>query len=198
MSGSKCVKPPRKAYTKEPNEMTHQEKLKLIDEELNSFYKYCQQAGFTEEEMDIICQPLVAAMRRSWLQLVLRATVILVVIGTVACAAAQLDFVGTHLSAITRVLAVKILPFWNWQYLYRENCMMNNPFYNEYPITEEDCVTCEAVETIDRLSDVHYRHLVDNYLNRDAPAIITDAMDSWGVMNTDHFWFDNITHVRHP
>lgn len=55
--------------------------------------------------------------------------------------------------------------------------------------------TCEALETIDRLSDVRYRNLVDNYLNRDAPAIITDAMDSWAVMNTDYFWFDNITHV---
>lgn len=55
--------------------------------------------------------------------------------------------------------------------------------------------TCEALETIDRLSDVRYRNLVDNYLSRDAPAIITDAMDSWTVMNTDYFWFDNITHV---
>lgn len=55
--------------------------------------------------------------------------------------------------------------------------------------------TCEALETIDRLSDVRYRNLVDNYLSRDAPAIITDAMDSWAVMNTDYFWFDNITHV---
>ncbi|CAG5103979.1 Protein of unknown function [Cotesia congregata] len=199
MSSNKCVKAPRKAYTKEPQDMSHQEKLRLIDDELNSFYRYCQQAGFTEEEMDIICQPLVAAMRRSWLQLVLRATVILVVIGTITCAAIQLDFVGTHFSALSRLLAVKILPFWNWQHLYRENCMMNNPFYTEYPIAEVDCVvsyrTCESVETIDRLSDVRYRQLVDNYLSRDAPAIITDAMDTWAAINTDYFWFDNITHL---
>lgn len=64
-------------------------------------------------------------------------------------------------------------------------------------IISEACFlqTCEALETIDRLSDVRYRNLVDNYLSRDAPAIITDAMDSWAVMNTDYFWFDNITHV---
>lgn len=145
--------------------------------------------------MDIICQPLVAAMRWSWLQLVLRATLILIIIGTIACLAAQLDFVGTHFSAIGRLLLIKILPIWNWQPLYYENCMINNPFYNDYTITEEDCVTCEALETIDRLSDVRYRQLVDNYLSRDAPAIITDAMNSWTVMNTDYFWFDNITHV---
>lgn len=39
MSGNKCVKPPRKPYTKEPHEMSHSEKLRLIDDELNSFYK---------------------------------------------------------------------------------------------------------------------------------------------------------------
>ncbi|XP_011693798.1 PREDICTED: uncharacterized protein LOC108783363 [Cyphomyrmex costatus] len=195
MSSSKCVKQPRKAYTKEQHEMTHSEKLRLIDDELNSFYKYCQQAGFTEEEMDIICQPLVAAMRRSWLQLVFRGTLVLIVLGTLACLAAQLDFVGTHFTALSRLLLIKVLPIWNWQPLYYENCMINNPFYNDYTITEEDCVTCEALETIDRLSDVRYRNLVDNYLNRDAPAIITDAMDSWAVMNTDYFWFDNITHL---
>lgn len=39
MSGSKCVKPPRKAYAKEPHEMSHAEKLRLIDDDLNSFYK---------------------------------------------------------------------------------------------------------------------------------------------------------------
>lgn len=102
--------------------------------------RYCQQAGFTEEEMDIICQPLVAAMRRSWLQLVFQATLVLVAVGTLVCLAAQLDFVGAHLSAVGRLLMIKVLPIWNWQPLYYENCMMNNPFYNDYTLTEEDCV----------------------------------------------------------
>lgn len=190
--------------------------------------------------MEIICQPLVAAMRRTWLQLVFRGTMVLIMLGTFACLAAQIDFVGAHFTAISRLLLLKVLPIWNWQPLYYENCMINNPFYSDYPITEEDCVvrdlplyaaeigarriaprtivqfrkeeeeeeidgqnsidlfflqTCEALETIDRLSNVGYRQLVDNYLSRDAPAIITDAMDSWAVMNTDYFWFDNITHV---
>lgn len=56
--------------------------------------------------------------------------------------------------------------------------------------------SCESLENIDRISEVRYRYLVENYLNRDVPAIITDAMSSWAAMNTDFFWFDNITHVR--
>ncbi|XP_031782233.1 uncharacterized protein LOC103317435 [Nasonia vitripennis] len=196
MSSNKgSVKPPRKLTAKEPHEMSHAEKLRLIDDELNAFYKYCQQAGFTEEEMDIICHPLVAAMRRSWLQLVFQASLILIGIGTLICLAGQLDFVGAHFSALGRLVMIKLLPVWNWQPLYYENCMMNNPFYQDYPISEEDCVACEALESIDRLSDVRYRQLVDNYFSRDAPAIITDAMHSWSAMNTDFFWFENITQL---
>jgi hypothetical protein len=97
--------------------------------------------------MDIICQPLVAAMRRSWLQLVFQVTLVLIAMGTLVCLAAQLDFVGAHFSAIGRLLMIKVLPIWNWQPLYYENCMMNNPFYNDYAVTEEDCVVSNWIST---------------------------------------------------
>ena len=56
--------------------------------------------------------------------------------------------------------------------------------------------SCEALEHVDRLGGVAYEQLLDGYLNRDAPLIVVDAMESWPVMNTDDFWFDNITQVR--
>nr|CAD7401285.1 unnamed protein product [Timema poppensis] len=55
--------------------------------------------------------------------------------------------------------------------------------------------SCEALEQVDRLGSVAYEHLLDSYLNRDAPLIVMDAMESWAVMNTDNFWFDNITQL---
>lgn len=39
MSSNKCVKQLRKNYVKEQQEMSHSEKLRLIDDELNAFYK---------------------------------------------------------------------------------------------------------------------------------------------------------------
>ena len=39
MSNNKCVKQLRKNYVKEQQEMSHSEKLRLIDDELNAFYK---------------------------------------------------------------------------------------------------------------------------------------------------------------
>jgi len=57
--------------------------------------------------------------------------------------------------------------------------------------------SCEALEHVDRLGGVAYEQLLDGYLNRDAPLIVVDAMESWPVMNTDDFWFDNITQVSY-
>ena len=33
------------------------------------------------------------------------------------------------------------------------------------------------------------------FLSKDYPFIVLDAIDNWPVMNTDNFWFDNITEV---
>lgn len=54
---------------------------------------------------------------------------------------------------------------------------------------------CESLQRVDRLSRVSYEHLLDNYLSRDAPVIVTDAMESWPVMTSEPFYFDNITQV---
>ncbi|CAB0017609.1 unnamed protein product, partial [Nesidiocoris tenuis] len=53
--------------------------------------------------------------------------------------------------------------------------------------------TCETVDSIHVLSNLDYEMLVENYLNRDIPLIVVDAMDQWPVMLTDEFYFDNIT-----
>ncbi|CAB0011003.1 unnamed protein product [Nesidiocoris tenuis] len=57
--------------------------------------------------------------------------------------------------------------------------------------------TCETVDSIHVLSNLDYEMLVENYLNRDIPLIVVDAMDQWPVMLTDEFYFDNITDVSH-
>ena len=54
---------------------------------------------------------------------------------------------------------------------------------------------CESVEVLDVLSSVPVTVATDEYLRDDRPFLVTDAMQDWPVMNTDDFWFDNITEV---
>nr|CAD7604842.1 unnamed protein product [Timema genevievae] len=175
--------------------MDYQEKLKVLDEELMSFYQYCQQVGFSEAEMDVICAPLVSSLRKSFFKKVIKYIIIVLTFVAFAYGLCQVDSVSLHFSAVGRLLMIKLLPFWDWTAMFYESCLVSNPFYGEYQLTEEDCVSCEALEQVDRLGSVAYEHLLDSYLNRDAPLIVMDAMESWPVMNTDNFWFDNITQL---
>lgn len=63
---------------------------------------------------------------------------------------------------------------------------------------DNNCVywqTCEVLDQVDRVNKASYDFLLDSYLNRDAPFIVTDAMNDWPVMNTEQFYFENITQV---
>ncbi|XP_049766994.1 uncharacterized protein LOC126100432 [Schistocerca cancellata] len=191
MSTQKSTPKPQK----KTKEMEYEEKLKLLDAELMSFYQYCKQAGFTPAEMDIICAPLVASLRKHFLKKVAKVVSSIVIVAAVLYGFLQIDVVNNHASALGRLLLIKLLPVWDWTYLFYESCLVTNPFYGDYSLTEEDCISCETLDAIDRVGGVSYEQLLDNYLSRDAPLIVVDAMDSWPVMNTDDFWFDNITQL---
>lgn len=65
-----------------------------------------------------------------------------------------ISFINSHLSAISRIILIKLLPIWDWQQLTDENCLIgpifarpstidaaiDEPIYNLY---EEDCALCE-------------------------------------------------------
>ncbi|XP_054280611.1 uncharacterized protein LOC128998487 [Macrosteles quadrilineatus] len=180
---------------KRQKELEYCEKLRLMDAELMSFYQYCQQQGFTSAEMEVICAPLLQAVRRSTLRRVLRTSLFLLVLILAVYWLVTLPTVRLHLTAVARILMIKALPLWDWRPLFYESCLMNNPFYEGYRLSEDDCVSCEVLDHVDRLNKVSYNLVLDSYLNRDAPFIVTDAMDSWPVMRTDEFYFDNITQL---
>jgi hypothetical protein len=37
--------------------------------------------------------------------------------------------------------------------------------------------------------------VIEEFIKRERPLVVTDAMSEWTIMKTDHFWFDNITEV---
>ncbi|KAL1129794.1 hypothetical protein AAG570_012738 [Ranatra chinensis] len=171
------------------------EKLRLVDSELVSFYQYCQQMGFTPSEMEVICSPLFDVMQKNNLKRIFKVIISLLVLCATIYAATQVGSIAIHASAFGRIAMIKILPLWDWRHLFYETCLIGNPFYGEYTLTEDDCVSCESLESIDIANKVSYDFLLDNYLNRDAPIIITDAMDNWPAMNSDDFLFNNISQI---
>lgn len=176
-------------------EMEMDEKLHILDQDLLSFCQYCEQAGFTPEEMQTICTPLGSTFRRNNIKRALKIITILGILAIGLYAASHVNAVNMHMSAMGRILLIQLLPIWDWTRIFYENCLVNNPMYQGFALTEDDCLSCEAIERVERISDANFHSLVDKYLSRDGPVIIVDAMTEWPVMKTDNFYFDNITSI---
>ncbi|ODN04667.1 hypothetical protein Ocin01_02026 [Orchesella cincta] len=56
-------------------------------------------------------------------------------------------------------------------------------------------ILCETLEGIERVGNISQAAVIEQYIKRERPFIVTDAMDDWHVMKTDQFWFDNITEI---
>ncbi|XP_014247166.1 uncharacterized protein LOC106665339 isoform X2 [Cimex lectularius] len=185
---NKPLKPAKKA-----KEFEICEKMNLIDAELVSFYEFCEQMGFTSKEMEVICSPLNDIMCKNNFKKLIKLIVILSVLFGFAYGSSQMTSITVHATALGRIALIKVLSLWDWRYLFYESCLLENPLYGEYTLTKDDCITCEALDSITVINRINYELLLDNYFNRDIPVIITDAMDKWPVMITDEFYFDNIT-----
>ena len=74
---------------------------------------------------------------------------------------------------------LQILPYWDWTKYYDNDCLIENPFYEANQLTEEDCMDCQNLNTIQRKSNVSQSEMAEDYLKGDIPVIITDAMMDW-------------------
>ncbi|KAK6643363.1 hypothetical protein RUM43_004868 [Polyplax serrata] len=173
--------------------MERSEKLKVIDEELLSFYQYCQNAGFSQSEMEVICAPLTTALRQNNMRRNLKLFALVGIFLVCVYTASEVHSVNTHFTALGRLLMIKMLPIWDWTTMFYETCLISNPMYKGYSLQKEDCLTCETLDRVERISEVSFNRLLDDYLVRDRPVIVVDAMTYWPVMNTHHFYFENIT-----
>ncbi|CAH0713484.1 unnamed protein product, partial [Brenthis ino] len=164
--------------------MSQREKFELINSEVRSFYEYCKEAGMSDEEMDIICRPLTNAVRKASIKRWTRVFLILVMILAIGYTVSQTDTFQWHATAIARITLIKLLPIWDWTPLYYNKCLIerSQPQNLENDIVSPtDCITCEAVKYIARISDTNYNEVFNHHLLRGAPVIVTDAYYDWSV-----------------
>ncbi|XP_023938057.1 uncharacterized protein LOC112045904 [Bicyclus anynana] len=164
-----------------PN-MSQREKFELINSEVRSFYEYCKEAGMSDEEMDIICRPLTNAVRKATIKRWTRLFLLLVMIIAIGYTVSQTDTFQWHATAIVRISLIKLLPIWDWTPLYYSKCLIERSQpQNVDLVSPTDCVTCEAIRTIVRVSDTSYTEVFSHHLSRGAPVIVTDAYYDWSV-----------------
>lgn len=78
------------------------------------------------------------------------------------------------------LFSYQILPYWDWRYIYEEECLINNPYSHEQEdMTEEECVTkCGNLREIDVIENADHKVMTD-YLINQKPVAIKDATENW-------------------
>ncbi|GLV36852.1 uncharacterized protein CBL_02313 [Carabus blaptoides fortunei] len=162
-----------------------------IEKELCSFYEYCKESGFTEEEMRSICKPLTTMIRKALIIRYLKYFLCIVIYIMLFYFLIQNDRVSWHLSAIGRILMIKLLPYWNWEKLANEKCLIPNYMYTA-PKPTLDCTLCEAITTISIENNVDPYELSELYIDVNVPVIISDGLLNWPYFHDQSF---NLTEI---
>ncbi|KAG6443039.1 uncharacterized protein LOC115455729 [Manduca sexta] len=162
--------------------MSQREKFELINSEVRSFYEYCKEAGISDEEMSIICRPLTNAVRKAYIKKWTRIFLVLVMVFAIGYTVSQTDTFQWHASAVARSVLIKLLPIWDWTPLYYNKCLIEKSQPQNLDnniVSPTDCIACEAVKSIVRVSDTSYNEVFNHHLLRGAPVIVTDAYYDW-------------------
>lgn len=162
-----------------------------IEKELCSFYEYCKEIGFTEEEMREICKPLTSMIRKALIIRYLKYFLCIVICIVLLYFLAQNDRVSWHLSAVGRILMIKLLPYWNWEKLSNEKCLIPNYMYT-MPKPTLDCTLCEATTSISIENNVDPYELSEFYIDVNVPVVISDGLLNWPHFHDQSF---NLTEV---
>lgn len=128
--------------------MSQREKFQLLNSEVRSFFEYCREVGMSDDELDVICRPLMNTVRRATIKRWRRVFLICMVFAAFAYIVSQTDSFQWNIAAIARLTLIKLLPFWNWTPLYYNKCIVErHPMQNfdAEPVSTNDCITCEAI-----------------------------------------------------
>ncbi|XP_047491036.1 uncharacterized protein LOC125040521 [Penaeus chinensis] len=173
--------------------------MQQINEEFVTLYELLEKQGLNESEWVAVTQPIVDVVRKAKVrQRAARMAKWVSVCAGLLLAMhllLQISLVQKAGHVLFRHFLLMILPRWDWTRVYYSDCFISNPYYVSRSLLEDDCNVCESLEKMDRLSNVSSWVVTEDYLKNDIPFLVTDAMDDWPVMNTEEFWFDNVTEM---
>ena len=87
-----------------------------------------------------------------------------------------------------------MLPYWDWTYIYEQDCLIDNPYYEDQGMSKESCKVCKNLTEVERLDRASQEEIAQEFLFDDIPVIVTDAMNDW--LTKDKFTIDGILKVQ--
>ncbi|ELT94683.1 hypothetical protein CAPTEDRAFT_93822 [Capitella teleta] len=158
---------------------TLEEKIALIDQEIRTLHEFCVNKGYTTLKVEREASPLLGAIRNAKRkeQAALAGKVAVVVV--IFAVLLRLDPIYRLLLMIGRLTSIQMLAVWDWTVLYSSPCFIPNPYFQGLTLTKDDCELCENLVNIPRRENLSQIIMAEDFLKRDVPVIVTDAMEHW-------------------
>ena len=90
-----------------------------------------------------------------------------------------------------------MLPYWDWRYIYDEECAVSNPYRVEDTMTKEECVEkCKDLTKVKSLTNTNHKVMSD-FLSNQTPVVIKDATQDWRARKEFSIEFlSEVLHLR--
>lgn len=166
-----------------------------LNRDLESFYAFCKENRLTDEEISKLCEPLLKIVYKAKLLKILKLCMILILVILICFTLCSSDAVSWHLSAVGRILMIKLLPYYDWTVWKHERCLIPKfGFQNaqDHTLPNFDCVLCESVAQIDKKNNMTPEMLYENYIELHVPVILTNANIRMKLL---HQPIENITNL---
>ncbi|XP_071080536.1 uncharacterized protein [Haliotis cracherodii] len=164
---------------KTDNDMSFQEKIEYIDQEIRKLHVFCVNSGYSSSQIERFVDPFTQSIksvnRERWTRRAIRLAIFVVV----AAALFYIDPVYKLMCVVGKKSAISVLPVWDWTKIYHSSCLVDNPLYTGGQLTSEDCEMCESLTGIERVSSLEKEDILDLYLKRDHPVIVEDGTRGW-------------------
>lgn len=151
-----------------------------LDREFQSFYEFCKENNITEQEMSKICEPLLKVVRKNNLVRTAKLCVMISLVVTTVFLMCSAETVAWHLSAIGRILMIKLLPFYDWTVFKNEICLIPK---NTVGTTENrfDCALCETIEQIEIFDEIDVDAFDENNIKLHVPFLVAGGSENWKI-----------------
>ncbi|KAI0226288.1 hypothetical protein LSAT2_023083 [Lamellibrachia satsuma] len=163
--------------------MSVRDKLQMIDQEVRLLHQFCIEKGYNPRQIQEKATPLLDAVKKTKRKKCGATLLKLAVLAVLVSILVYYDPAYRAIRAYSRLASIQILPHWDWSKLYNEHCLIENPYYTEAELTEEDCLRCENLTVISRVSTLSQAVMADYHLKQEIPVIVTDAMTDWPAMD---------------
>lgn len=155
--------------------------LEQLNKELNEFYKSCKEAKMSDEDIRKIVDPLLFPRPKISGKFYIKMFLTGCVLGiSIYYAVTSIESLSWHAAAIGRLAMKAILPYWDWQYLKNEKCLIPNMLKTGTNVEPDfPCALCETIEQINIEFEVDPDILNMKYLKLHRPVVLDNALKNW-------------------